>query len=224
MKLERGKETVLVISDIQAPYHHPDATRFLRELKKKWKPTKTVCIGDSVDQHQLGRFTPDPNAPSPGDEYELAMAFMKQLYALFPEAVEVTSNHNTRIFKQAHNARIPDAYLKSYEEMMQYPAGWSIKPYVEIDGVMYEHGERAGGGQVNRTIAMVNTQSTVYGHHHSAAGIAYFANRKRLLFAMNVGCLIDHDSYGLAYAKTSRFLQTLGAGIVDKGVPYFEPL
>ncbi len=122
------------------------------------------------------------------------------------------------------DARLPKAYLKKYSEIMQYPKGWKLVPHAEIDDVIYEHGERAGGGAVGRTIAMVNAQSTVYGHHHSGAGVSYFANRKRLLFAMNVGCLIDHESYGLAYAKTGRFMQTLGAGVVVKGVPYFEPL
>ena len=224
MKLKRGKEVVLAISDMQAPYHHPDAIRFLRELKKKWNPTRVVCIGDSMDQHQLGRFTPDPNAPSPSDEYEQGMVFMREIYKLFPKALEVESNHNTRYLKQAHNGRIPDQYLKSYREIMQYPKGWDIKPYVEIDDVIYEHGERSSGGAVNRSIALANGQSTVYGHHHSAAGVVCIANRKRMIWAMNVGCLIDHKSYGLAYAKTSRFMQTLGAGIVDKGVPYFEPL
>lgn len=224
MRLKPGKDTVLVIPDCQAPYHHQDAIAFLGALKRKWKPTKVVNIGDSVDQHQLGRFVPDPDAPGAGDEHKEALKFLKSLYQLFPNGVEVESNHNFRYAKRAADARLSRAYLRPYEEIMGFPPGWSLAPWFEIDDVVFEHGERASGGQINRNIAMINQQSTVYGHHHSAAGIAYLANRKNLIWAMNVGCLIDHESYGLAYAKTSKFFQTLGAGIVQRGVPYFEPM
>ena len=44
-------KSVLVISDLHIPYHHPDAFKFLAALKKKYKPDLVVNIGDEIDQH-----------------------------------------------------------------------------------------------------------------------------------------------------------------------------
>src|SRR6188768_104597 len=41
--------TTLVIPDLQAPAHHPDALPFLCAVRDKYKPVNTVCIGDELD-------------------------------------------------------------------------------------------------------------------------------------------------------------------------------
>lgn len=224
MKLEtNGKERVLVIPDIQAPYHHQDALAFLERLRDDVKPTRVVCIGDSVDFHRLAKFPPVADSPGAAQEHDLALYFLEKLYKLFPVAQEVASNHNMRYAKRASEAGIPSSFLKPYAEIMRHPKGWSIHDYIEIDGVMYEHGDRLPGAS-QKTAISVNWQSTVYGHHHSHAGVQWAANRKRLAFAMNVGCLIDHYSHGLAYARVSRYYQTLGTGVVINGVPQWLPM
>ena len=204
---------------MQAPFQHPDAIEFLTALKKQYKPTKIVCIGDSVDQHKLAKWTGNPDAPSAGDEYTLAMAFMHKLYKLFPVAVEVESNHNMRVSKRLLEAGIPKAYQKKYEEWMQYPTGWSIHKYVEIDGIMYEHGTRFGGANATTQSMQVNWQSTVFGHHPSSAGVTFRANRKQMAFGINVGCLINHDTYAFEYSRESKFMPTLGAGVMRPRPP-----
>jgi metallophosphoesterase superfamily enzyme len=224
MRLEVGKETVLVLPDMQAPYHHKDALAFLCFVRDKYKPTRVVCIGDSVDFHRLAKFSPVADAPGPKQEHDEAKKFLHALYNEFPAAQEVASNHNVRYAKRASDAGLPSAFLKSYSEIMEHPKGWSIHDYVEIDGVMYEHGDRFGGSAGTRQSIASNGQSTVFGHHHSHAGIQYAANRKRLQWAMNVGCLVDHKSYGMAYARVARAYQTLGTGVVVRGVPHFEPM
>lgn len=224
MKLNIGKEIVLGISDLQAPYQHPDALSFLARVKSEYKPTRIVCIGDSLDQHTLGKWTANPDLPGPADEYAQGMEFMKKLYKLFPVATEVVSNHNSRYIKRIMEAGIPSSFIKSYRDIMQYPKGWNIEEEVEIDGVMYEHGTRFGGLSATRQSIQVNGQSTVFGHLHSGGGVTYVANRKSMLFAMNVGCLIDYSRLAFAYARDAKLRPTLGTGIIRKGVPHFIPL
>lgn len=224
MFLNRGEEVVLVIPDIQAPFQHRDTFDFLRAIKDEVKPTKIVCIGDSMDANALSRWVTDPNGLSQADEYHEALDVLHELYDLFPEGDEVISNHNERIAKRAYGAGIPREFLRSYEEIMHYPEGWHIHPYLEIDGVLYEHGHTQGGMYAARNLAIHNGQSTVIGHHHTTAGILYVSNRNQMLFGMNVGCLIDIDSYAFAYAKETKFKPTLGCGIVYKGVPKFIPM
>jgi hypothetical protein len=224
MKLHHGKEIVLAISDLQAPYEHPDALAFLAAVKAEYKPTKIVCIGDSLDQHTLGKWTANPDLPGPKDEYEQGIAFMKKLYKLFPKATEVVSNHNSRYIKRITEAGIPSSFIKSYRQIMKYPKGWKIAEQVEIDGVQYEHGTRFGGQSATRQAIQTNGQSTVFGHLHSGGSVTYAATRKQMLFAMNVGCLIDYSKLAFAYAKDSKLRPTLGTGIIRKGVPHFIPL
>lgn len=224
MKLKQGKETVLAISDMQAPYQHADTIDFLTAVKDKYKPTKIVCIGDSLDMHTLGKWGSNPDLPGAADEFAQGLEFMKKVYDLFPVATEVTSNHNSRYLKRLLEAGIPSAYIRKYAEIMQYPKGWKLVEECEIDGVIYEHGTRFGGQSAQRQALQSNWQSTVFGHHHSNGGITFQANKTQMLFGMNVGCLIDIDKLAFAYAKDSRLKPTLGTGVVKKGVPEFIPL
>jgi hypothetical protein len=109
-------------------------------------------------------------------------------------------------------------------QILKHPKGWEYSDFVVIDGVMYEHGDRFGGGNATSQAVQVNGQSTVFGHHHAHAGNQFVASRTKRLFGMNVGCLIDHNSYGMAYAEVSRLYQTLGAGVVLNGIPLWEPM
>jgi predicted phosphodiesterase len=61
-------KSVLVISDLHIPYHHPDAFEFLKTLKKKYKPDLVVNIGDEIDQHSFSFHNHHPDLKSPGDE------------------------------------------------------------------------------------------------------------------------------------------------------------
>lgn len=224
MILTEGKETVFVIPDLQCPFEHPDAVEFMRAVARKNKPTRIVCIGDSMDQHALSRWATDPDGLGPRDEYEQAIEHLRPVYKLFPEAIEVASNHNERIAKRAYEAAIPSVFLRDYSQIMQYPPGWHLEQYVEIEGVLYEHGNTQGGMYAARNIAYHNGQSTVIGHHHSHAGVQYIASRKKMWWGMNVGCLIDVDAYAFRYSKEQKFKPTLGCGVVIRGVPYFVPM
>jgi len=220
----KGKERVLVIPDIQAPFEHKDTVPFLKAVHEAIDATSVVCIGDSMDACALSRWATDPDGHSAGSEYRHAIAHLQPLYEAFPIAKEVMSNHNERIAKRAFDGGIPRAFMRSYEEIMAYPPGWSIHPWIEVDGVMYEHGHAHGGMYAARNAAAANGQSTVIGHHHSHGSVFYIANRRNMIFGMNVGCLIDVEAYAFAYAADSKFKPTLGTGIVLHGVPYFVPM
>jgi hypothetical protein len=222
--LRQGKEKVLVIPDLQIPFHHQDAFDFLEYIKKKVKPTKVINIGDSIDSHALSDYIRDPDGHSAGHEHKKALEYLQDLYAIFPEGVEVESNHNNRIYRRAYASGIPKFFLKSFKEFMGAPDGWEFLPHVVIDDIMYEHGDCCSGNLAARTAALNNMRSTVIGHHHNTAGISYVANKEKMLFGMNVGCLIDNESYAFAYNKRNKMQPTLSCGVVDKGVPILYPM
>ena len=220
------KETVLVISDLQIPFQHKDAFKFLEAAKEKYKPTKIVCIGDEVDFHAISDYDHDPDGLSAGDELKKAIKTLKQLYALFPEVMSCVSNHTSRPMRRAFKYGIPQAFLKSYKEFLEAPDGWAWEDKWLIDGIRYEHGDSLRGGMttVLNNACVQNQRSTVFGHFHTGAGIKYVASPEALQFSFNVGCLINRHSYAFKYAATAKNKPVLGIGIVDKGVPTFVPM
>ena len=54
-------KSVLVISDMHIPYHHPDALAFLTALKRQFKFDHIVNIGDELDQHAITMHEHNPD-------------------------------------------------------------------------------------------------------------------------------------------------------------------
>lgn len=224
MKLKQGTEIVLAIGDMHYPFAHPDCVPFLKAIKKKYKPTQVVCMGDELDSASLSNYDINPDGLSPGDELAAAIEGLQDVYAEFPNVKVCESNHTVRVYKRAFKSGIPKAFLKSYRDFLEAPKGWEWAERWEIDDVIYEHGEPHTGRNAAIQATMLNMQSTVIGHVHSFGGVQYFANYKQSIFGFNVGCLIDNSAYAFDYAKMHKAKPTLGAGIINKGVPEFIPM
>ena len=226
MKIRTGKQTVLVISDTQAPFQHPDSLKFLQAIKKKYKPTRVVHIGDVTDSYHLSDYIKDPDGMSACDEIRKMHKFVDDLAKMFPKVDVLTSNHDRRIYRAAKKAGIPSHYIKDYHAWMHCPKAWKFHDELEIDGVLYTHGDESGAGGVNAALnrAKAYGQSTVSGHLHTLADIRYYANRQYLIFGFQVGCLLDHKAFAFAYSKKNIKKPIIGVGVVDKGIPIFIPM
>lgn len=224
MKKFKDKARVLAIPDLHLPFAHPDAIEFLTHIKKKYSPDVVVCLGDELDMSAMSQHDHDPDGLSAGDELREGIKAIQPYYDLFPHTFVCTSNHTARPFRRAYKFGIPKAYIKSYHEFMEAPKGWVWNDSWEVDGVVYEHGEGFTGAQAALKAALANMESTVIGHVHSHAGIAYSANEKHLVFGFNVGCLIDKSKYAFAYGKVFKSKPIIGAGMIDKGIPQFIPM
>lgn len=217
-------ETVLVISDTQAPFHHKDTLVFLEHLKKKHKPTKIVHIGDLTDQHANSRFPKDPDGYSSGHELKAAMPFLEALYQLFPKAVLLDSNHDRRFLERIREVGLSKEYARKFLEVVRAPKGWSMEDFIIIDGVKYEHGEKITKQNAALAVAKNDFRSTVIGHLHSQFGVTYFANQEFLVFGVSVGCLMDHKSYAAAYGKMCPVKPIVGTFVIKNGIPIPEPM
>ncbi len=219
--------TVLVIPDVQIPFDHVDTLPFLKMVRKQFSPDRVLQIGDLVDHHALSDYDHDPDGMSAGDELRSAIRRLRQYYRLFPDVDVVGGNHEARLYHKALKAGIPRSYIKDLADTLEFPEGWANHESVVIDGVVYEHGDAFGSGGGNGAFKKAidaNMASTVYGHFHSSAGIRYFANKKHLCFAFNVGCLMNTHSYAAAYGKRFPSKPILGCGLVIHGVPMYIPM
>lgn len=229
-EIQQSKQTlkthrVLVIGDIHAPFNHRYYLDFLTETYNKWECDTVVCIGDEVDFHALSKYPQDPNGYGAGDELINAITALRPYYEAFPDVQVVTSNHTARPLKKAFEAGIPTQFLKDYKTFLDAPKGWSWSRSLEIDGVLYHHGEGYSSALGAYKAAMNAMRSTVIGHIHSHGGVTYIQTEFDRIFALNVGCGVDIEAYAFAYGKNCAFKPTLGCGVVlDGKEAYFIPM
>ena len=227
MKRNKNKEVVLVIPDTQVPFEHPDSIEFLKTVEDWAEPTKIIQIGDLIDSHAISDYPTDPDGFSAGHELDKTIKHLKKFYKAFPKVEVVIGNHDARLYRLAFNHGIPRQCMVNLEDLLEFPKGWTLQEELIYDGVVYEHGDKFGNGSGNNAYKKAidsNMSSTVYGHFHAAAGIRYFANKRFLHFAMNVGCLMDTHSYAAAYGKRFPSKPILGCGVVFQGTPMFIPM
>lgn len=218
-------DRILVISDMHAPYQHQDTVAFLTAVKKKYRPTRVVCIGDEVDHHAMSFHDSDPDLLSAGDELQAAIAQLKPLYSLFPKMDLIDSNHGSMIYRKGKHHGIPRKYLKDYGAVLEAPKKWQwhMDLLLDVPGgnqVYFHHGLSAN---VLKVVAQRGV-CVVQGHYHTHFEIGYLGNPNHLLWGMTVGCSIDGKSLAFAYDRTNLGRPVIGHGLIENGLPRLLPM
>ncbi|MDP9090726.1 MAG: hypothetical protein M3O26_18565 [Pseudomonadota bacterium] len=191
---------VLILPDLQIPFHHPRSLEFLQRTQEKYKCDTVICVGDETDNAALSKFPKDPDGMSGGDELKAARAALKPFIAAFPKLRICESNHRQRLYKRAFEAGIPADYIASTHAYLDVPKTWRWAFQHKQDGVVFEHGDRGKPVALNDA----NGASTVFGHHHTEAGIWYVTRAHYTRFAFNVGSLIDINAYAFKYSVLAK--------------------
>ncbi len=216
---------ILFISDLHIPYHHPQAFEFLKHLKKKYKPTRVVCLGDECDKHSLSYHDSDPDLYSAGHELQESIKFIKELEAIFPKMDILESNHGSLVWRKAKTNGIPKHYIKSYNDVLGVGEGWKWHFDLTIDlpngqKCYVHHGKSPDVLKLSQSMGM----NAVQGHFHSDLGSRYWGNPQGLYWGMQCGCLINRESYAFAYANVNIKKQLIGTGLIIDSLPVVEPM
>lgn len=214
--------TTLVVPDIQAPAHHPDALPFLCAVREKYKPVNVVCIGDEVDLNFASDFARLPEVDQPTHEWAAAQAFMRSFYAEFPEGVSCVSNHvDGRISKARTRGRLPPGFLRPVEDLLDAPVGWSWHSSIRMGDVLFRHGHRDTSNLKRVILEEIPSEtgrhySLILGHFHSKFGQATpdLKVGGKLYYGAFTGCLIDPRHPFFSYSKG---YERLGALVVMHG-------
>jgi len=225
-------DTGIVISDLHAPYNHPDSLDFLKALKKKYKPKWVVCIGDELDNHAMSFHDSDPDLSSAGDELKRGREFLWELERLFPKMDIVDSNHGSMHYRKGKAHGIPKHMLLGYKDLIfgehnpdgtlsrRRGEGWDWHPDFERDGIYFCHGMSVNT-KINVALIGMNF---VQGHHHGVFDTVYLGTPQKLLWGMTIGCLIDDNSLAFAYNKNTLKRPVIGCGAVVNGQPKLLPM
>mgnify|MGYP003631818306 FL=1 len=224
-----GKSRVLVIGDCHAPCMLSGYIDFLKGIQKKHNCDRVVHIGDAVDWASISYHPKAPSLKNSEAEFAKALVQVQELHRAFPVLDYLIGNHDALSERQASDAGLPVLVLKDFNQLWGVP-NWNVVDrfgHVEIDGVLYQHGDRGRGGQNNAAFlnALDEHKSVVQGHFHAQAGVNYFANHHTRVFGMQVGCGCDHESLAMAYGKKFNKKPIVGCGVVIEGhTAIFEPM
>jgi predicted phosphodiesterase len=210
--------TVLSFSCAHVPFEKNRYLDFILETYVENNCDEIVCLGDFFDNHAISYHDHDPDGLSAGVEFKKAKSTAKEWHHAFPDMKITHGNHDRLPYRKMLSHGLPNAMVKSPNEIWGLPKGWTWHDKVVIDGVVYVHGDGKSGKYMYSQWADDNMQSTVTGHGHSCAGVAWHATPTKLIFGMGVGCGIDINSYAAAYGKTMGRRPIIGCGIVKNGI------
>lgn len=218
-------EVILVFGDMHIPYHKDGSIEFLKAVKKKYNPTKVICTGDELDNHAMSFHDTDPDSLEAGDELELAIQYMKQLYNIFPEVDLVDSNHGSMVFRKAKFGGIPLKYIRSLKDIIEAPEGWNWHKdytYTMNNGqdLFVTHGLKKN----SRQLAEQYGCCVVQGHYHEDSGISYSSSPRQLIWGCSVGCLIDDSSLAMEYNKSNLKRPILSCVVIINGIAQIVPM
>jgi len=209
---------ILVVGDPHEPVCHPGYMRFCQDLRKKYRTTQTVIIGDICDHHAISFHAANPECPGPKDEYHLTRTKMRLWHKAFPKATITIGNHDARVVRLAESVNIPSKYLRAYNDVWNTPT-WAWVDEIVIDDVYYMHGVNRSGMYPAFNAMKDLLMSVIMGHCHSASGVKWRTNPGKRTFGLDTGCGIDVDAYQFAYGKHMRSRPVLSAAVVLDGDP-----
>lgn len=214
---------VLVLGDIHFPYQHPDFFKFLIFMVKKESPDIILSVGDLVDLHKASMHAKSTKGGTLLEEIHSAKKEIKKLIKLVPNLLITIGNHDSRVARLAETMGIDSSLVKSIHEIFELPKTWILSKKIEIDKVIYTHGDlKKEGPKTTDGLMNYYNQSIVHGHVHSQARIIYKTIETRNIWGFNVGCLINQYSFAFDYSKEKT--SVIGIGVIENGIPHFYPM
>lgn len=205
---------------------HRDTAKFLGAVKKQYRPTQIIAIGDEVDSHALNDFECDPDGFTHGQELRMAIDQLRPIYDLFPRTTVLHSNHvQGRLERRRKRAGLSARTMRPIKEILKAPKGWQwvddlTLKLVTGQRVYFTHGMDSNGLNLAKSLGM----SVVQGHYHSKFGLQYHSTPHFLNFSLQVGCSVDLTSPAFKYAKNSKARSIVGHAIIENGFPKLLPM
>lgn len=203
------EQNVLVISDLHIPFEKPGYFEFCVDQYYKYNCNKVIFIGDIIDNHYSSYHEVDQNAFGAKYELELAIQKVQRWVKQFPVADVCIGNHDALISRKAQTGGIPEAWIKSYSEVLGAPQ-WTFKTDFIYDNVRYSHGHKSGKARTGHKRDM---HSLVTGHYHTDMYIDWNHGIGNKTFGMSVGAGADDTTYNTNYAQGGK-KTAYGCGVV----------
>lgn len=203
-----GYKKVGILSDIHLPYHNIEALTCAISYLKKEKVDAVLLNGDTMDCHQLSRFTKDPKKRDFKYELDTLKAFMEVLdKQLKCKVFFKVGNHELRyekfLMEKANELKGVEEF--EFENIIKARAkGISMiesNRFMKLNELNGIHGHEYIGGisapvNVARGLYMRGKVSAFQGHNHSTSEHSETDMNGKITTTWSIGCLSElHPAY-----------------------------
>ena len=217
---------IVVISDLQVPFHDIKAVRNVAAFIKKWKHDDVLCVGDEIDFQTISRWSTgqDEWSGTIGNDRD---ATVNVLYELQVSHLS-RSNHSSRLFtalktRCAGLIGAPELEIENFLRLPELGITYHHKPYAfHPDWVMVHGDEQAikpHGGLTALDASRRHGKSVVCGHTHrqgiSSFTMASGGSVTGILTGFEVGHLMD-ERKALYTKGTMNWQKGFGIIYIDK--------
>ena len=213
---------IVVISDLQVPFHDERAVRNVARFIKKYKPDDVLCVGDEIDFQTISRWS------SGRDEWSGTIAADRDRTVEILSDLQVRhlsrSNHSARLYNALSRRLpgllgLPELTIEGFLKLKDLGITYHHKPYEFAPGWIMVHGDEQAinhnAGLTALGAARRHGKSVVCGHTHRL-GVSAFSEASggvlgRVLMGLEVGHLMDEKQ---AYYTRGTMNWQKGFGIV----------
>jgi hypothetical protein len=218
---------IVVISDLQVPYHDERAVRNVASFIKRFKPDQVITIGDEIDLPQISRWTegtPGWFEQSLGADRDATVEILWDLQV----TDMIRSNHTDRLYnvimkKIPAFLALPELKFEKFMKLDELGIKFHRKPLEFAPDWIAIHGDEGSvkptPGLTALEAARRHGKSVVCGHTHRAGQSAFTEASGgvlgRVLRGVEVGNLMQFSKAG--YTKgVANWQQAFAVFYVDK--------
>lgn len=220
-------KAIVLISDLQVPYHDKRAVANVAKFIKAFKPDEVASVGDEMDFQTISRWS--KGTPL---EYERTIARDRDATVQVLEQLRVDhvirSNHTDRLFNTVMMRApgllsLPELELPNFLRFPDLGITYHRDPYELAPGWLLMHGDEGNisqnGGQTALNLAKRVGMSVVCGHTHRM-GLLHHSQGVRgrnihTVWGMEVGNLMDAKKASYLKGGISNWHQGIGILWVD---------
>lgn len=218
---------IVVISDLQVPYHDERAVRNVASFIRRFKPDQVITIGDEIDLPQVSRWTegtPGWFEQTLGSDRDATVEILWDLQV----TDMIRSNHTDRLYnvimkKIPAFLALPELKFEKFMKLDELGIKFHRKPLEFAPDWIAIHGDEGSvkpiPGLTALEAARRHGKSVVCGHTHRAGQSAFTEASGgvlgRVLRGVEVGNLMDFKKAG--YTKgVANWQQAFAVFYVDK--------
>jgi len=235
---------VVVLSDLQIPYHDPVALKKVISFIKWYRPNELWCVGDELDAPEPSRW----NKGMAGEYAPTLQDSIDQTYNIMADFRDALGRNKPFIIQRSNHTDRIQTYIRKYapafgsleslkiEELLGYSSlGIQyLHRFKELlPGWVMAHGDEGRSVQVPGSTAMSLAKklgkSVVCGHTHKL-GLQHettgLYGKNRTVYGLEVGHLMDMRQASYLTSGIANWQQGIGI-LVEKDrkvTPYAVPL
>lgn len=221
------KKRILVISDLQIPFHHEGAVRAVTKLARKEKFDSVLICGDEIDFNTISKWaekTPMAYEQTLHRDRVLTQDILWDLTENAPQAHVTRSNHTDRMYhtllKVPGLIELPELQYENFMDFKGLGIQFHKKPYEFHPGWVLVHGDEGSmnpnAGLTALGLAKKFGKSVICGHTHRLGMSAItegIGAQYRTLWGVETGNLMQKAK--ASYLKAGAGNWQMGIAILE---------